>query len=113
MSDEPKDSLSTEYILKEVHDKEKKGVQSPKVYRGKPIDVGIHSALVSSIFSEGGPQGFQVQVVFLDNKNQGMIRNAKWSEPSWKFLEGDIAQHAGPAFDDLIQQLRAKKKPKK
>jgi hypothetical protein len=26
MSDEPKDSLSTEYILKEVHDKEKKGL---------------------------------------------------------------------------------------
>jgi hypothetical protein len=52
-------------------------------------------------------------VVFLDNKNQGMIRNAKWSEPSWKFLEGDIAQQADPAFDDLIQQLRAKKKPKK
>ena len=32
MSDEPKDSLSTEYILKEVHDKEKKEILSNVVY---------------------------------------------------------------------------------
>jgi hypothetical protein len=33
MSDEPKDSLSTEYILKEVHDK-KKGGCSPQRFIG-------------------------------------------------------------------------------
>ncbi len=94
-------------VPKRIHDPDDKGLTKPDVFPGKWITVRNCDAVVCNVFDEPGPQGSQIEVVYLYDRNRAINRHAKLSESGWIFLE-DMGGPADnyPRLQDFVLQLR-------